>query len=530
MSQTETLSLIHEIESLVSDQLQVVSYKWLSRSYLISSDEAKRLLQEFVQKHEGGLEVVYALSGWLKSTHPSYHIRLVAEPKLAEAQQEFDGHCSVQVYSVQASIPKDPAVLWNAEFIQAEELFKQPPSVDNCLRDNRFCGISNSFVRRNVEGQPAASATPQIKSLAGSGPTKSNIVHQPPKNTVPISIAKVDHTSQNVVKQVNSEINGTGNTGVHDNINKPTAEKEKTLPVPTGKKKGQGDKSSSGTGGSLASFWGRPSTKPKPCSVPAENSNMISNPAATENAQTCAHEAVDCDSGDDDNQGVILRRSSNRKRRVVFDYSDEDEDIISLASPDVPSKQSPQDSMQNDKKSLEKTTLNFDLQVEHKPLVKEEKATEKKTTEKKVFLPPREDSSIMSKCTSNGKSSTEKLQSSAPEICVNKDSIKKVSPGEPKRRKVMKTRIDEKGREVTEVVWEGEETEPKKADTDAAKKADMGAAKKADNKASTNAINSAPATKKPPATSNATGKGGSKKAVNSKDPKQGNILSFFKKV
>ncbi|KAI5411589.1 uncharacterized protein LOC127086166 [Lathyrus oleraceus] len=525
MSQTETLSLIHEIESLVSDQLQVVSYKWLSRSYLISSDEAKRLLQEFVEKHEGGLEVVYALSGWLKSTHPSYHIRLVAEPKLAEAQQEFDGHCSVQVYSVQASIPKDPAVLWNAEFIQAEELFKQPPSANNCLRDNRFCGISNSFVRRNVEGQPAVSATPQIKPLAGLGPTKSNIVHQPPENTTHSSVANVDHKLQNVVKDVKTENNGTGNTGVHDNINKPTAEKEKSLPVPTGKKKGQADKSSSSTGGSLASFWGRPSTKPKPCSVPAENSNLISNPAeATENAQTCAHEAVDCDSGDDDNQGVILRRSSNRKRRVVFDFSDEDEDIISLASPDVPKKQSPQDSRQNDKKSLEKTTLNFDLQVEHKPLVKEEKATEKK-----VFQPPREDLSIMTKCTSNGKSSTEKLQSSAPEISVNKDSVKKVSPGSPKRRKVMKTRIDEKGREVTEVVWEGEETEPKKADTDAAKKADTGAAKKADYKASTNAINSAPATKKPPTTSNATGKG-SKKAGNSKDPKQGNILSFFKKV
>ncbi|XP_058773782.1 uncharacterized protein LOC131647995 [Vicia villosa] len=505
MSQTETLSLIHEIESLVSDQLQVVSYKWLSRSYMVSSDEAKRLLHEFVQKHEGGLEVVYALSGWLKSTHPSYHIRLVAQPKLAEAQQEFDGHCSVQVYSVQASIPKDPAVLWNAEFIQAEELFKQPPSVDNCLRDNRFCGISSSFVRRNVDGQPAVSAT---------------------KNTAPISIAKVDHTSQNVVKNVKSEINGTGNKGVHDNISKPIAEKQKSLPVPTGKKKGQADKNSSATGGSLASFWGRPSTKPKPCSVPAENSNLISNPAeATENAQTCAHETVDCDSDDDDNQGVILRRPSNRKRRVVFDLSDEDEDIISLASPDVPSKQPPQDSRQNDKKSLEKTTLNFDLQVEHKPLVKEEKATEKK-----VFQPPREDLSIMSKCTSNGKSSTEKLQSSAPEISVNKDSVKKAAPGSPKRRKVMKTRIDEKGREVTEVVWEGEETEPKKADADAAKKADAGAAKKADNKASTNAINSAPATKKPPATSNATGKGGSKKAGNAKDPKQGNILSFFKKV
>lgn len=41
-----------------------------------------RLLQEFVQKHEGGLEVVYALSGWLKSNHPSYHVRLVTGPKL----------------------------------------------------------------------------------------------------------------------------------------------------------------------------------------------------------------------------------------------------------------------------------------------------------------------------------------------------------------------------------------------------------------------------------------------------------------
>lgn len=41
---------------------------------------------------------------------------------------------------------------------------------------------------------------------------------------------------------------------------------------------------------------------------------------------------------------------------------------------------------------------------------------------------------------------------------------------------------------------------------------------------------SAPATKKPPANSNAiNGKEGNKKA-GKKDPKQGNILSFFRKV
>ena len=45
----------------------------------------------------------------------------------------------------------------------------------------------------------------------------------------------------------------------------------------------------------------------------------------------------------------------------------------------------------------------------------------------------------------------------------------------------------------------------------------------------------APPAKKSPAVgntgpSNATGKAGSKKAGNSKDPKQGNIMSFFKRV
>jgi DNA polymerase delta subunit 3 len=90
--------------------------------------------------------------------------------------------------------------------------------------------------------------------------------------------------------------------------------------------------------------------------------------------------------------------------------------------------------------------LNFDLPVEIKPLVKEERV------EKKVFQPPREDLTVITKCTTTGKSSTEKLQSSAPEICVNKDSVKMVAPDSIKRRKVLKTRIDERGREGTLLV------------------------------------------------------------------------------
>ncbi|KAE9590578.1 putative DNA polymerase subunit Cdc27 [Lupinus albus] len=516
MAQAKTLTFIHEIESLVSDNLQVVSYKWLSRNYMISSDEAKRLLQEFVEKHDGGLEVVYALSGWLKSSHPSYHVKLVTAPKLADARQEFDGNCSVHVYSVQASIPKDPAMLWNAEFIQAEELSKQPFSVDNCLRDNRFCGISSSFVSRNVNGQTVVSAAPHTKTAVSMDSTKDNIVYQPPKNLAHDSIPKVLKL-QNVMKDVKSESNGTGSAGVHDHINKPTEDKEKVLPLATGKRKAQADKSSSVAGGSLASLWGRASAKPKPCSSPAENNNMASNPTvATEGAETYACEAGEDDNGDDDNHmGVSLRRSTNR-RRVVFDFSDEDEDAVNLASPE-PIKQSPLDSRQNDKKSSEKATLKFDKQIESKSRVNEETESDQKANQ-----PWREDLSVISKCTSTRKPSTEKVESRAPEILVNKDSPNNTAPCSPKRRRVMKTRIDERGREVTEVVWEGEETE--------AKKADKATTKKSDNN-TTNAVNSAPATKKSANTiSNPTVKGGTKKTGKSKDPKQGNILSFFKKV
>lgn len=42
-----------------------------------------RLLKEFVENHQDGLEVVYSLSGWLKENPLNYHIRLVPGPKLA---------------------------------------------------------------------------------------------------------------------------------------------------------------------------------------------------------------------------------------------------------------------------------------------------------------------------------------------------------------------------------------------------------------------------------------------------------------
>ncbi|XP_057992671.1 uncharacterized protein LOC110670296 isoform X1 [Hevea brasiliensis] len=517
MAQMETLGILEEIEALVSDKLQVVSYKWLSRNFLVSSNAAKRLLQEFVEKHRSGLEVVYTLSGWLKNNPPSYHIRLVSGPKLEEAKQEFDGNCSLHIYSVQAAIPRDPAALWNDEFVQAEELFKQPSTVDNCLRDNRFCGILNPFVKRNVDETPVKNAAPQTKSVGILGRSNSNsayksiIVPPPQQIKVDQSGPKVGHQSTNLVKDVKPEIHGIG---VHNQA-MPLLDGEKVPPLPTNEKKGQSDKSSIGNGGSLANCWGRASAKSKLTSAPAGNNSLISNPTASAESQICALKAMEDRSSDDEAQHV--KRASNgeggRKRRVVLDYSDdESEDAVSLASPDHPkgaiSKTHPEKPIVND-------------QNEEKLKVKEEKSTDGVSNQ--VL---KENFSVACKSMNSKDTYKENIQNRINGDGVKADIVTNAASNSPKRRKVLMTRIDERGREVTEVLWEGEEIETRNADNSAMKKAETNAV--------TNTVNNRAAAAKKTAVGNAApskpgGKAGNKKG-GSKDPKQGNLLSFFKRV
>ncbi|AQK92174.1 hypothetical protein Zm00014a_010950 [Zea mays] len=97
-------------------------------------------------------------------------------------------------------------------------------------------------------------------------------------------------------------------------------------------------------GGSLANMWGRASAKPMPPST--TNSTAVASVAATADAQICAKEEADGNSSDDEH-GINYKRGStnanNRKRTVVFDYSDDEEDdnIVSIASPELPKQHTP---------------------------------------------------------------------------------------------------------------------------------------------------------------------------------------------
>lgn len=179
---------------------------------------------------------------------------------------------------------------------------------------------------------------------------------------------------------------------------------------------------------------------------------------ASAEAQIRAREAVEAASSDDDGEDFNFKRASNgegsRKRRVVFDFSDEDDefkDAVSLASPDPPKRKSFLDKPCTKSSVPERINCDIDKEKENKPKANEDKVVEKEikqVVENKIKQPSRADSSLVCKGKTSEISSLEKVQSPIPENNANaKDEVTNGAPTSPKRRKVMKTRIDERGRE-----------------------------------------------------------------------------------
>ncbi|KAL8507651.1 hypothetical protein ACS0TY_018259 [Phlomoides rotata] len=526
MAEIETLGILDEIRFFVSDKLQVVSYKWLSRNFLISSNAAKRLLQEFIEKYGDGFEVIYSLSGWLKNSPTTYHIRLVSKHMLSDAKQEFNGNCSIQVYSIQACLPKDPATLWNHEFVQAEDLFRQTSTVENCLLDNRFCGVSNPFVKRTAGETPLGSGTLQVKSTGLSGLSSSFSINQ--LTTVPQSLKKkVQKSSSDAGVQPSDTakpVKTEDPVKLDLEQRAQQSDKEKVPRSFPNNKKDLNGKNTSGTGGALANMWGRASTKPKPDALVQAN-NSKQNSVVSAEAQICARESTEFGSSDEEGKDFNIKRTSNgegsRKRRVVFDYSDEEDEYpnaVNLSSPDPPKKLSPCSKSSSIAPGSE-CNLSFEEEKENRPKVKDVKEGNVKANEHLE-----EKVSTLRNCKKAEPPTSDKTLIHVPE----KDASSKNSLADvvPKRRKVVKTRIDERGREVTEVVWEGEEPDTI---------TDKTSAKTAEKKTVSSAANRPPVVRKSPAVggntapTNQAGKAGNKKGGN-KDPKQGNILSFFKKA
>ncbi|WOL02071.1 hypothetical protein Cni_G10790 [Canna indica] len=524
MAADRALEIFPQIQALVLDKLQVVSYKWLSRNFLVSSNNAKRLLEEFVEKHPNELEVIYTLSGWLKSDSQTYCVKLASNRKLEEVKQTFKDNSSVQVYSVQACIPNDLAVLWNAEFVQAEELFNQPSTEENCLRDNRFCGVSNFFVKRAVDGKHIGTTALRPKNGITESRSSSSMKGQPvqsPQHGLPGKFG-----SENVVRStlISSDKSGKLAPDAICKPTKPSLLKESVAGGNTSKNKGQNDKSSSGPNGSLASLWNNASAKSKVASPAAETTTGAPLAAATAEAQICAQEALDAASSEDEDHTKNFKRGTNnlssKKRRVILDFSDDDEEeenVISLASPDLPIGKQVANSSHAAGSLLEISKSSLDEKGDRL------KDKEDNMEQKSSLISSNADTNTGSKMP-GGISIEAKIHSHIEQGSDknNKDEVAGCTSSSPKRRKVLKTRIDDRGREVTEVVWEGEAAKDDKP---------------VKNNSTVDVAKRLPVTDKaqPPGNSaptNPVGKGGNKKPGKGgpKDAKQGNILSFFKRI
>jgi DNA polymerase delta subunit 3 len=166
--------------------------------------------------------------------------------------------------------------------------------------------------------------------------------------------------------------------------------------------------------------------------------------SATADAQICAKEEADGDSSDDE-QGIKYKRGStnanNKKRRALFDFSDDEEDdnIVSIASPELPKQHTPDPVIGTAE----------DAEVNQKNL---ENKDDVPNSEKGSSMGMDSDFTVECKIktvnTMNHSGITLKEKSSDPPINDKKqDSAAEPASTSPKRRKVLKTRIDERGRE-----------------------------------------------------------------------------------
>lgn len=394
------------------------------------------------------VEVVYAVCGWSKCEPRTYNVQLVPKVKLHEAKEGFDEPASQHVYSVQPCLPKDPAQLFSAEYVQAQELFMQPRDVDNCLRDNRFSSVSYSHVSRGIGGsksvidqlkaEPSASAfPPSLKSAAGSITPKAD--PQGPQVTPPLSTgqkeAAVKNTEGGAVAKDESARKRSSTGAVPGKV------------VPENVAVGKNKSGATGGASSLANLWGKAPAKAK-AATPAAVPTLITGDAE---AAIRATEGDGSEPSSDEEASDFARirrcqakNGNGRKRQVVLDEDiSEDEEgmnshvAINLASPE-PFKRKTQVKTDAENDSGAKIDLPGPTEMELDEESKIVRQSDLGVTVPEEVSKPVESSVGVKREAESG---------SGPRASA------KPPPG-PKRKKVLKTRINERGKEVTEVVWE----------------------------------------------------------------------------
>ena len=98
MSCSNAESLLQDLQSIVGEELKVVSYKWLARQYSLPSNYAKQLLFKFAEQQGSKVRTVYLVSGCLKEDETKHVVRLVDASELAACRDQFATQTSIHVH------------------------------------------------------------------------------------------------------------------------------------------------------------------------------------------------------------------------------------------------------------------------------------------------------------------------------------------------------------------------------------------------------------------------------------------------
>ncbi|BDA44170.1 probable DNA polymerase delta subunit 3 at N-terminal half [Coccomyxa sp. Obi] len=461
--------IFNDIQELVGEQLKVVSFKWLARHFSVPANTAKKVLSEFLEKNQGKVSATYLISGWTKGPEPEHSIQLVDAGSLTERRKKLDPITSLHVYSVQPTQPKDASELWNTDNVQTMEFFTSlvKSGSDNCLADNRWSAVQCQQAKRD----PSVS---KGKAQAARMPSDP-----PPGATAP---------ANGVVAAIKNAAAGKG--GKEKNEKAPAAAvPEKAAAAPAvapapGATHGRAvaaAKALTGGGGgkkkdtALSAMWSKAPPRKAKDSAPAapaaaKAAEEKPKPTAAVDAEAALrlNDQAESSSESEEEQAPIQRVNPGRRAHVLHDEpADSDAD-----SPVQPARKRPRSGKAAPQKRA--TVLNESDDGSDWEIPKKTAGRGGGTAKQAGPAEGARCGSQAAAAGSQGPEAEEEGQKKGgkrgaeKKAGVKAGATKRPSPGTikvhdeatggPKRKKVLRTTYNDKGEEVTEMVYEDEPT------------------------------------------------------------------------
>lgn len=331
-----------QLKVLLSEDLKVISYKWLARKFGLPCNLAKQTLFAFLEQHRGKVKATYLLAGWTKTDPRQHTVQLVDSEHLSTRRSALDPVTSMHVYSLQPTQPKDASELWNHDAIQTSELFQELRlGQTNCLADNRWSAVKCIEAKHDPSLAKRAPKPAAAPSTDAAGPSKP--AQKPAANSAAGQIAGImaGSAKQGGVATASVAIKGSGSSSIQGSAEAQPTERDSgtTAIAPSGAAPLSGPASGGpsaasapggGAGGKkkggksrLANMWSKaPAVKEKP-QQPARSKPQAA-PAVDADAALRSAQQAGSSSDSEEEELLPMKRPAQQRSKRIEEEEEED--------------------------------------------------------------------------------------------------------------------------------------------------------------------------------------------------------------